>query len=92
MLASLNLITHVRTDERWCLQIGFNLLGCKLDNEAENLRINNRYKPCGEIINGRQTLILSIADVVASKICTDEHTKSRLFLQAAFVVFNKKNL
>ena len=33
-----------------------------LDNEAENLRINNRYKPCGEIINGRQTLILSIAD------------------------------
>jgi hypothetical protein len=43
-----------------------------LDNEAENLRINNRYKPYGEIINGRQTLILSIADAVTSKICTNE--------------------
>ncbi|MBY8893091.1 hypothetical protein KSX27_18750, partial [Acinetobacter baumannii] len=69
------------------------ILRSVLDNEAENRRIYDRYiSPCGEIINGRQTLILSIADVVASKICTDEHTKSRLFLQAAFVVFNKKNL
>ena len=65
VLASLNLITHVRTDERWCLQIGFNLLGRRLDNEAENLRINNRYKPCGAFNNERQLLLLAIADITS---------------------------
>jgi hypothetical protein len=63
-----------------------------LTKRWKTLKLLIGTKPYGEIKLGLATNLLSIADVVASKICTDEHTKSRLFLQAAFVVFNKKNL
>jgi hypothetical protein len=49
-----------------------------LDKARKTLEFKTGTKPCGEIINGRQPM-LSIADVVASKICTDKYEKPLVF-------------
>ena len=92
MCASVTVPHHPHMD-RLSYRHWLNFWGLCLTKRVKTLEFKTgTLSPCGEIISGRQTLMLSIADMSVSKICTDEHTKSRLFLQAAFVVFNKKNL
>jgi hypothetical protein len=65
------------------------ILGLCLTKKRKTLEFKTGTKPCGEIINGRQPM-LSIADVVASKICTDEIRKAACFCKRLLSFLTKK--